>query len=89
MFRTVPNSICAQQMCSVCKETVDCDIDCTNVANLFMCCGWTTQEIILTTAGIPEYSRIIFILFHKIMVNTVETFSNWSSLTSEVYLFHY
>ena len=63
-------------MCSRCEAIEDWNIDCARVANLFMCCGWTTQEKRLTAVGSPEYSPIIFTLFHIIMVDKTDRFRN-------------
>jgi len=68
------NSICDQQMCSVCEEIVDCNINCARVAHVFTYSGWTTQGNKLTTAGSVQHSRIRIMLFHIIMVERMQRF---------------
>jgi len=73
-LETCRNRICDQQMCSVCEEIVHSNIICAHVAHVFTYSGRTTQGNILTTAGSAEYSRIRYMLFHIIMVDTIQRF---------------
>jgi len=73
-FEHVTNIICAQQMCSKCVVTEDLNIDFARVANVPTCSGRTTWEYLLCTSDSAEHTRIIFMLFDIIIVDTIEGF---------------
>jgi hypothetical protein len=61
-------------MCSKCEAIEDLNIVCARVAHLFTCSGRNTQESLLITSGRSEHSRISFVLFRIIMVDTIQSF---------------
>jgi len=61
-------------MCSKCEKIEDLNINCARVTNMSTCSGRNIYENLLSTSCSAEYSRIRFMLFHKIKVNTIESF---------------